>query len=98
MSLLLSHPETQPKGLEAKTVGNFGGLGKMGFIRGRPQTVFLGDYEIHMDDFMQATLYALTNTDLLEDDARLRFVELVKKIQILPGYNIERDANSRRLD
>ena len=96
MSLLLQHPETKPAELEIKTAGQGFAIGKMGVVFDRPQTVFLGDYEIHMDDFLQSALYVLTNTDLLEDDARLRFMEVVKKLEIVPGYNVERNANAKR--
>ncbi len=97
MSLVLVHPETLPRGLEFKTCGKGPALGKMGMVFGRSQTVFLGDYQIHIDDFLQGALYVLTNTDLLEGDARLRFVEVVKKLQIVPGYNVERDLDCKRL-
>ena len=52
------------------------------------KTVFLGDYEISLSDFMHAAMYVLTNTDLVGDsDPRLRFVNEVKVMEITEGYD-----------
>lgn len=58
------------------------------------QTIYLGDYEISMKDFCEAMLYVLENTDLEPDDPRLEFVELVKSMRQVEGYNL----GARRLE
>jgi hypothetical protein len=68
---------TKPAGLAIKTYG-FGPMG---------QTVYLGDYEISLKDFLIATEYVLTNTDLDPDDPRLEFVKAVGSMQETDGYN-----------
>lgn len=88
MSQSLNHQETMPKGLMVKTSTP---------VDDQPQMVSLGDYKIHMDDFLLAVDYVLTNTDLLEGDPRLQFVEDVRKLKIVPGRNARRNANSKRL-
>ena len=51
-------------------------------------TVFVGDYEISMQDFLHLAEYVLTNTDLTNNDPRLEFVKKVGvKLKIVPGYN-----------
>jgi len=88
MSLVLDQG-TLPKGLMIKTHPDIGSLG---------QTVFLGEYEISLADFMEAAAYVLTNTDLLvgKEDPRIDFVQRVKWISVAPGYMPAR-PESRRL-
>lgn len=51
------------------------------------EEVFLGDYEISMSDFMDAAHYVLTNSDLKPNDPRRGFVERVKTMREVDGYN-----------
>lgn len=76
MSLILNMG-TKPYGLRVKTFG-FGS---------RLNTVYLGDYEISLEDFLVAAEYVLTNTDLEPNDPRLQFVERVKSMEEVDGYN-----------
>ena len=64
---------TEPKDLRIKT---FDG-----------KTVFLGEYEISMVDFAICAFYVLTNTDLEENDPRLKLVEDVRNLRIKQGRN-----------
>lgn len=50
-------------------------------------TVYLGDYEISLIDFLVAARYVLTNTDLEPDDPRLQFVKCVQSMKEVDGYN-----------
>ena len=68
---------TQPVGLEVKTFG----FGLMG------DNVYLGDYEISIEDFFFAAEYVLTNTNLYPNDPRLQFVKCVKSMKKVEGYN-----------
>lgn len=66
---------TRPKGLSAQTSFGVGSL-------------YLGDYEISLADFLQLARYVLTNTDLSgPDDPRLRFVAYVREMGPIDGYN-----------
>lgn len=74
MSLILSSQDTEPKGLMIKTFGaSWPG-------------VHLGDYTISEFDFCEAIMYFLTNTDLESDDRRLKLVERIRKIGVVPGW------------
>jgi hypothetical protein len=69
---------------------------------GRGDNVAFGEwhdpeYEVSMSDFMEACLYALLNTDLLPDDPRLIFIERVKGLEIVAGYNKFRNPDCKRL-
>ncbi|MDP2629674.1 MAG: hypothetical protein Q8P45_03180 [Candidatus Harrisonbacteria bacterium] len=77
MSLILDMG-TQPAGLAIKTFGIGGSMGK---------TVYLGDYQISLEDFLGAAKYVLTNTDLEPNDPRLQFVKCVQAIEQTDGYN-----------
>jgi hypothetical protein len=68
---------TKPAGLEVKTFG-FGPMGN---------TVYLGDYEISLEDFLIAAEYVLTNTDLELNDSRLQFVKCIQSMKEVEGYN-----------
>lgn len=71
---------TKPADLEVKTFGH----GLMG------STVFIGDYEISLMDFLAAAEYVLTNTDLKpNDDPRLQFVKCVESMKEVDGYNAD---------
>lgn len=74
---------TKPPGLTAKTHG----------LR-RNDTVYLGDYEISMVDFLALTHYVLTNTDLEEDDPRQQFLRSVQSMTEVKGFN----SNAKRLE
>lgn len=68
---------TTPAGLSVKTFG----FGQMG------NTVYLGEYEISLEDFLIMSHYVLTNTDLESNDPRRQFVECVKEMQEVSGFN-----------
>jgi len=76
VSLVLNQG-TRPVGLEIKTFG-FGS---------DADVVVLGDYEISFADFLSAAKYVLTNTDLMPNDPRIRFVMEVQLMTIGQGYN-----------
>jgi len=80
MSLILEMG-TKPEGLAVKTYG-FGSMGN---------TVFLGDYEISIEDFLVIAEYVLTNTDLEPNDPRLQFVKCVQSMKQTDGYNPNRN-------
>jgi hypothetical protein len=84
MSLLLAH--SYPEGLEVKTHHSC--------IRPLANKVLLGGCEITFEDFFDAVEYVLTNTDLEPDDIRLRFLERVKGIKEVDGW----DEEGKRLD
>lgn len=75
---------TRPAGLEVKTSG----FGRMS------DTVFLGDYEISLPDFLVIAEYVLTNTDLKPNDLRLQFVRCIQSMREVDGYN----PNQKRLE
>jgi hypothetical protein len=76
MSLRLDR--SLPHGLKIKTSGFDGPI---------DDTVYLGRYQIPMSDFLVAVAYVLTNTDLQANDPRIRFVESLKALQEVDGYN-----------
>jgi len=84
MSLSLDRG-TVPKGLIIKTWGPGNDV------------VFLGDYEISMEDFLVAAYYVLTNTNLKDKDPRLQFVECVRSMRETKGYFSSVERDSRRL-
>ena len=49
--------------------------------------VFLEDCTISIDDFLDATIYVLTNTDPRDKDPRLEFIERVRDAKKIKGYN-----------
>jgi len=66
---------TKPDGLHVKTWG-------------AGNTVFLGNYEISLVDFLFAAEYVLTNTDLEQNDPRLQFVKCIKAMKKTNGYSV----------
>jgi hypothetical protein len=72
---------TKPKGLFIKTSG-------------LNDTIILGDYRISMLDFLLAARYVLTNTDLEPNDPRLKFIEVIKKMRVVEGW----DSAKKRLE
>lgn len=54
----------------------------------RPTTLFLGDYEIPMEDFRELMMYVMCNTPLAEDDPRLELLEDIKDLTVVveSGY------------
>ena len=88
MSLRLNRG-TNPDGLTAKTMG----VGD--------EVVFLGDYQISMEDFLILAHYVLTNSNLTKDDPRLQFVESVRNMEVVEGYTTivgGKELDARRLD
>jgi hypothetical protein len=79
MSLILEMG-TKPEGLEVKTYG-FGLMGN---------SVYLGNYEISIEDFLVTALYVLTNTDLDVNDPRIQFLKCVHSLKVVRGYNPNR--------
>ena len=73
---------TKPNGLEIKTFGLMG-----------DNTVYLGDYEISLVDFLCAAEYVLTNSDLQQNDPRRQFVRCIQSMREIEGFNM----NGRRL-
>lgn len=67
---------TKPAGLEVNTFG----LGEIG------STIYLGNYEISLKDFLVTAFYVLTNTDLETNDPRLQFVKCVQSMKEVEGY------------
>jgi len=69
-------------------------LSKSGGVRitarnygGRAWVVFGGN-EIDIGEFFQAVTYVLTSMDLLENDPRRKFVEMVRSLEEVEGQNI----------
>jgi hypothetical protein len=71
MSLLLTEG-TRPHGLRTKAWG---------------PTILVGEYQISLEDFLALTLYVLMNTDLEAKDPRLSFLEFVRRLKEVDGYN-----------
>jgi hypothetical protein len=69
---------TKPKNLNVKTYDRSAGMGN---------TVFLGDYEISLEDFLLTAKYVLTNTNLEPNDQRLQFVKCVQSMKQVEGYS-----------
>ncbi len=69
--------DVKPEALEVKTYGD-------------DQTVFLRmknqEIEIDFSDFFAMALYVLTNTDLKQDDPRLNFLEIAKRMSLVDGF------------
>lgn len=90
MSLVLDgDPKTTP-GVEVKTHGfpeNLSGRVEIWSPNGR--------ITIGYSDFLAMTHYVLTNTDLQRDDPRLAFIEAIKNMKKVPGFN---GPPSERLD
>ncbi len=59
--------------------------------------VFIGEYEVSMEDFSAMVLYVLTNTDLEENDPRIELVKNIKNLMITTGWN-EGGVRFKRLD
>ena len=89
MSLSLDHPETRPEGLDAKTSFQ----GKKLFLRGDKGIVF----EIPLTDFLSLAHYVLTNDDLQPKDPRLKFINVVKSMKKVKGWNYSQRKTARRL-
>lgn len=88
MSLRLDDPNTRDH-VEVKTWGI-----------GPTETVFFGDHEVSMSDFLEAAYYVLTNTNLRDGDPRPDFLEQVARLQPVPGWESlvrEKDMGDRRL-
>lgn len=75
MSLHLNRG-SKPDGLEAKTFGLHGDF-----------TVFIGEYELSMEDLFILTHYVLTNGDLQKDDPRRQFIDCIRSMREVEGHN-----------
>lgn len=84
MSLSLSR-DTDPHDLYVKT---------WGMLNGKDE-VIIGDYSISIEDFFDVVVYVLTNTDLRPDDPRRLFVETVKQMILVKGWNWKDDKRMR---
>ncbi len=51
-------------------------------IRRGSATIYLS-----VGDFCEAAAYVITNTDLMEDDPRVKLMEVIKKLSLQEGYN-----------
>jgi hypothetical protein len=51
------------------------------------KTVFLGDYEISIEDFVCMVKYFMTNTDIYSGDPRLELLEWMKSLTEVDGFN-----------
>ena len=68
---------TKPDGLQTKVHDLFG----------NKDIVMIGDYTLSMEDFLSLAAYALNNTDLKKDDPRLQFVEHVRNMEVVEGWD-----------
>lgn len=66
---------TRPNGLLVKTFGL------------SEEVVFLGEYQLSLNDFLAAVRYVLTNADLIPGDPRLAFIAWVRRLEAAPGWN-----------
>lgn len=76
MSLELNQG-TKPEGLEVRS-RNMGSPDDI---------VFIGEYEISLKDFFATVEYVLTNSDLEPNDPRLQFVERIRSMKEVEGYD-----------
>lgn len=89
MSLILNDPKSRDH-VDVKTF---------------PECMFpgvrFGEYRVSLSDFLEAAMYVLTNTDLVKDDPRLEFVENVRRLEQVLGWqssiNESTDRGDRRL-
>jgi len=60
----------------------------VGTLLGQPLPgVYVGSLELPLDAVLDIAYYVLTNTNLVPDDPRLKFVQAVKKMRIVKGWN-----------
>jgi len=74
--MILGRPGTTPPNLPIKT-----------FPVSSDGIVYLGGYEIAIEDFLTAVEYVLTNTDLYPKDPRLQFLKKIQSMKETEGYN-----------
>lgn len=79
MTLVLTGKNTRPPKLEIKTRG----LTQFGL----PHIVEIGEYTVDLMDFLTTASYVLTNTDLETGDPRLHFIDYIKSMRRVSGYN-----------
>lgn len=77
MSLILANSE----GIDCKT---FSGLAGRGFLENE---IRIGNNYINVKDFNELVVYYLTNTDLEQDDDRLKLIDRIKGLKIIDGFN-----------
>jgi hypothetical protein len=51
-----------------------------------PNFIFIGGYELSLVDFLSMTEYVLTNTDLMVNDPRIKFVKMVGSMKQVKGW------------
>lgn len=56
-----------------------------------------GEYTIPIEDFVLAVEYALTNSDLYENDPRLKLIKRIKNSDIVDGWNKATEPNCKRI-
>ena len=59
--------------------------------------ITIGDNTFTMKDFLFIVQYVLTNTDLRENDLRLKFSEAIRGIKVIEGWDKQINLNSKRL-
>ena len=77
MSLFLSASGN----IECKTES--GSVGR-GILHGN---IYIGDYDVDIEDFCELVKYVLTNTDLSEYDVRKDLVHWIHSLDEVKGYN-----------
>ena len=59
--------------------------------------VAIGPVEMPIEEFCVTAMYVLANTDLEPDDPRLEFIEDVKRLAKIKGFNFQHNPKARRL-
>jgi len=77
LRLSFSHPEVNCKSFSKANGQGFFGDG-----------LFIGEYSINKNDFMSLVMYIMTNTDLEENDCRLKLIERINKLHQVEGFNV----------
>jgi len=74
MSIALHN--SKPEGLVARSPGI-----------GSPSIIYIGDYEIPMNDFADLVCHVFTNTDIVRDDPRLELKRKIASLELKEGFN-----------
>jgi hypothetical protein len=88
MSLTLNRPKTNP----SVTVSFHGYFAKDVVHVYAHKTA---DLDIDLQDWLDATLYILANTNLEPNDSRLEFIRKVKSMKKINGWNGNKDGSQR---
>jgi len=75
----LAFPNAIPRDLEIKSHPNIPGH--------ENETVRIGEYHMSLSDFLVMAEYVLTNTDIVPNDPRVKFLERIKRAEPIPGWN-----------